>query len=77
VRGKRQHFTYSKVMAWVAFDRGIKMCAEFGLTGQVDLRRAVRGGHQAEMPGGRNDELGSFTQSYGRDQLDASVLLLR
>src|SRR5262245_63194362 len=42
VRGPKQHFHYSKAMAWVAFDRGIKMCEEFGLKGPVASWRAVR-----------------------------------
>ena len=42
VRGGRQHFTYSKVMAWVAFDRAVKVTEEFGLEGPVDQWKAVR-----------------------------------
>src|SRR5262249_51569340 len=42
VRGPRQHFTYSKVMAWVAFDRAIKSAESFGLAGPVDRWRALR-----------------------------------
>ena len=42
VRGPRQHFTHSKVMAWVAFDRGIKSVERFGLKGTLDVWKATR-----------------------------------
>src|SRR5262249_45645190 len=42
VRGGRRHFTHSKVMAWVAFDRGIKLCEEFGREGPLERWRAIR-----------------------------------
>jgi len=77
VRGENQHFTYSKAMAWVAFDRGIKMCEEFGLPGPAGRWRAVRDEIHAQVcREAWNNQLGSFTQSYGSDLLDASVLLL-
>ena len=77
VRGGKQHFTYSKAMAWVAFDRGIKMCEEFGLPGPAGRWRAVRDEIHAQVcREAWNNQLGSFTQSYGSDLLDASVLLL-
>ena len=77
VRGKRRHFTHSKVMAWVAFDRGIRLCEEFGLAGPVERWRVIRDEIHAEVcRKAWNDELGSFTQSYGGSQLDASLLLL-
>jgi GH15 family glucan-1,4-alpha-glucosidase len=77
VRGGRRHFTHSKVMAWVAFDRGIKLCEEFGLEGPLERWRAIRAEIHAQVcRHGWNDELGSFTQSYGSPQLDASLLLL-
>jgi GH15 family glucan-1,4-alpha-glucosidase len=77
VRGGRRHFTHSKVMAWVAFDRGIKMCEEFGLEGPLERWRAIRDEIHAEVcREGWNDELGWFTQSYGGSRLDASLLLL-
>jgi GH15 family glucan-1,4-alpha-glucosidase len=76
VRGGRRHFTHSKVMAWVAFDRGIKMCEEFGLEGPLERWRAIRDEIHAEVcREGWNDELGWFTQSYGGSRLDASLLL--
>jgi GH15 family glucan-1,4-alpha-glucosidase len=64
-------------MAWVAFDRGIKLCEEFGLEGPLERWRAIRAEIHAQVcRHGWNDELGSFTQSYGSPQLDASLLLL-
>ncbi len=77
VRGGRRHFTYSKVMAWVAFDRGIKTVEEFGLEGPVERWRTERDRiHKDVCTNGFNSELGSFVQSYGSTQLDASLLLL-
>jgi GH15 family glucan-1,4-alpha-glucosidase len=77
VRGPRRHFTHSKVMAWVAFDRGIKLCEEFGREGPLERWRAIRDEIHAQVcREGWNDELGSFTQFYGSAQLDASLLLL-
>src|SRR5262249_34097161 len=77
VRGGRRHFTHSKVMAWVAFDRGIKLCEEFGREGPLERWRAIRDEIHAQVcREGWTDELGSFPQSYGSSQLDASLLLL-
>ena len=75
VRGQPRHFTHSKVMAWVAFDRGVRMCEEFGLEAPVDRWRAIRDEIHAEvLERAWNPELQAFTQSYGSDDLDASVL---
>jgi GH15 family glucan-1,4-alpha-glucosidase len=77
VRGERRHFTHSKVMAWVAFDRGIKLCEEFGRPGPVEHWRAIRNEIHAEVcREAWNDRLASFTQSYGSELLDASLLVL-
>ena len=77
VRGGRQHFTFSKVMAWAAFDRGVKGVEEFGLEGPVDHWRALREQvHEDVCRQGFDRELGSFVQAYGSKQLDASLLLL-
>lgn len=77
VRGGRQHFTYSKVMAWVAFDRSIKTAQQFGLTGPVERWRDVRREiHDEVCRSAFNSELGAFVQSYGSAALDASVLLM-
>jgi GH15 family glucan-1,4-alpha-glucosidase len=77
VRGGAQHFTYSKVMAWVAFDRGIKAAETSGLQGPVSHWRAVRDAiHHDVCTRGFDARQGSFVQSYGSNQLDASLLLL-
>ena len=77
VRGDRQHFTYSKAMAWVAFNRAIKSVEKFGLDGPVDKWRDIANQIHAEVCArGFDRELGSFVQSYGSKQLDASLLLL-
>jgi GH15 family glucan-1,4-alpha-glucosidase len=77
VRGGPQHFTYSKVMAWVAFDRVIKSAEEFGLQGPIDHWRAIRAQiHEQVCKNAFNSEIGSFMQSYGSQLLDASVLLI-
>lgn len=77
VRGPRRHFTHSKVMAWVAFDRAIKSAEEFGLSGPVahwkTLRQQI---HDDICAKAYNSELGAFTQYYGADSLDASVLMM-
>ncbi len=77
VRGARQHFTYSKVMAWVALDRLIRSVEEFGLDGPVNRWRKLRAQiHEEVCRKGFNSELGSFVQSYGSRSLDASLLML-
>ena len=77
VRGPRRHFTHSKVMAWVAFDRGLRLIDELGRDGPVDRWRAVRDEIQAEvLERGYDEELGSFVQSYDSKRLDASLLTI-
>ena len=77
MRGGRRHFTYSKVMAWVAFDRAINSAKQFSLDGPVDRWRAVAAAiHDEVIERGFDRELGCFVQSYGSKQLDASLLLL-
>ena len=78
VRGPRRHFTHSKVMAWVAFDRAVRLAKE-GLLIRDDsehwaeLRDEV---HAEVCEKGWNPEVGAFTQYYGSDRLDASVLMM-
>src|SRR3984957_7334380 len=75
MRGPAQHFTYSKVMAWVAFDRAIKVVEDFGQQGPLDEWRALRDEICSEgLERGFQQELGTFVQAYGSDQLDASLL---
>ncbi|MGH8205656.1 MAG: glycoside hydrolase family 15 protein [Steroidobacteraceae bacterium] len=77
VRGGRRAFTYSKVMAWVAFDRSIKAVEQFGLTGPVEQWRAMRQKiHDEVCRNAYNSDIGAFAQSYGSKELDASVLLM-
>ena len=77
VRGGAQHFTHSKVMAWVALDRSIKSAELFGLEGPLDRWRMLREQMHAEVCArGFDTKLGSFVQSYGSEQLDASLLLI-
>jgi GH15 family glucan-1,4-alpha-glucosidase len=77
MRGPAQHFTYSKVMAWVAFDRAIKSAETFGLEGPLDEWRELRNEICNDvLEHGFNNRLGTFVQAYGSDQLDASLLLI-
>jgi GH15 family glucan-1,4-alpha-glucosidase len=77
VRGPRRHFTHSKVMAWVAFDRAVRAVEDYGLPGDVERWRVVRDEIHADVCAkGFDAALGSFTQSYGSDALDASLLLI-
>ena len=77
MRGPPQHFTYSKVMAWVAYDRAIKSAEAFGLEGPLDEWRKLRDQIFHEVcERGFNKELGIFIQAYGSKLLDASLLLL-
>ena len=77
VRGPRRHFTHSKVMCWVAFDRAIKAFEDQGNDGPVEHWREIRERIHADVcerafHAGR----GTFVQSYGSDELDASLLLI-
>ena len=75
VRGGAKHFTHSKVMAWVAFDRAIRGAEEFGHEAPLDRWRAIRDRiHQNVCENGYNAELNSFVQYYGSNLLDASLL---
>ena len=77
VRGGRRHFTYSKLMCWVAFDRGIKAVEQFGLQGPAERWREQRAAIRADiMAHGFDAERNTFVQSYGSHALDASLLLV-
>jgi GH15 family glucan-1,4-alpha-glucosidase len=77
VRGPRRHFTHSKMMAWVAFDRAVRYVEDFGRDGPVDRWRALRDTIHAEvLTRAWSEEKQSFAQSYHSDRLDASVLLM-
>jgi GH15 family glucan-1,4-alpha-glucosidase len=77
VRGPRRHFTHSKVMAWVAFDRAIKDIETFGLDGPVACWRKLRDAIHAEICAkGYDSRRNTFVQSYESPHLDASLLLI-
>jgi GH15 family glucan-1,4-alpha-glucosidase len=77
VRGPRRHFTHSKVLAWVAFDRAIDLSERFAMEGPTDRWRRTREEIKEEVcREGFDVEQGAFTQSYGSKQLDASTLLI-
>ena len=76
VRGGLRHFVYSKVMCWVALDRGIRAAEQLGLEADVPRWRRVREQIRAEiLTYGYNPQVGAFTQSYGSTALDASSLV--
>jgi GH15 family glucan-1,4-alpha-glucosidase len=76
VRGPRQHFVYSKVMAWVAFDRGLT-AVKNGMSGPAERWQAIRDQiHREVCEKGYDAERGAFMQYYGSSQLDAAVLLI-
>ena len=75
VRGPRRHFTHSKVLAWVAFDRSIKSAERFGLDGPVDRWRRIRQEiHDDVCRRGYDASQNTFTQYYGASAVDASLL---
>ncbi len=77
VRGPRRHFTHSKVMAWVAFDRAVRSVEQFDREGPTDRWKAIRDEiHEEVCREGFDTELGAFTQSYGLRRLDASALMM-
>lgn len=77
VRGPRRHFTHSKVMAWVAFDRAIRAVEEAGLRGPAARWRATRQEiHDEVCTEGYDPGLGAFVQAYDLRRLDASLLMI-
>jgi GH15 family glucan-1,4-alpha-glucosidase len=77
IRGPPRHFTHSKVMAWVAFDRAIKDAENGGLDGPIAAWRAIRDTIHAEVcDKGFDAKLNAFVQSYEGNYLDASLLLI-
>src|SRR5699024_505338 len=70
VRSGRRHFTYSKMMCWVAFDRGVKGVEQFDLEGRVDKWRQLRDEIRADiLANGYDEERNTFVQSYGDKSL--------
>jgi GH15 family glucan-1,4-alpha-glucosidase len=77
IRGPRRHFVHSKVMAWVALDRAVRIAQDFGADGPLDRWVKLRGDiHDEVCRLGFSRELNSFVQYYGSKELDASLLLL-
>jgi GH15 family glucan-1,4-alpha-glucosidase len=77
MRGAPQHFTYSKVMAWVALDRGIRNAETLRIDGPLDRWRALRARIHDEVCSRAFDgSRGAFVQAYGSAELDASLLLM-
>jgi len=76
-RGGPQQFTYSKVMAWVAFDRAIRVATKLRIKAPVARWKKVRTAiHKQVCARAYNKKMGSFVQAYGSSQLDASLLLM-
>jgi GH15 family glucan-1,4-alpha-glucosidase len=78
VRGPRRDFTHSKVMAWVAVDRAVRTLEDWpDLPGPIDRWRVLRDEiHREVCEKGFNTDKQAFTQSYGSDELDASILMM-
>jgi GH15 family glucan-1,4-alpha-glucosidase len=76
-RGEARHYVFSKVMTWVAFDRGIKSAEKFGFKAPLEKWRTLRDIiHEDVCDKGFDRDLNSFVESYGSKMLDASILLL-
>jgi GH15 family glucan-1,4-alpha-glucosidase len=77
VRGGRRHFTHSKIMAWVAMDRGVKVIERLEREGPIERWRQCRDKiHREVCERGFDSDLNSFVQSYGSRHLDASLLMI-
>ncbi|MEV6717973.1 glycoside hydrolase family 15 protein [Lentzea sp. NPDC051208] len=77
VRGPDRHFTHSRIMVWVAFDRAVRAVEDHGLPGPVTRWRELRDAvHDEVLDRGWNADLNSFTQYYGGTELDAATLLI-
>jgi GH15 family glucan-1,4-alpha-glucosidase len=77
VRDRDRHFTHSKVMAWVAFDRAVRAVERFSLPGPSDHWRRLRDGLHAEICArGYDAEVGAFVRAYGEKELDAATLMI-
>ena len=76
-RGEGRHYVFSKVMCWVAFDRGVKSAEEFGFKAPLDRWKALRDTiHRDVCENGFDVRLNSFVEFYGAEVFDASLLLL-
>ena len=69
------HVTHSKLYCWVALDRGIKIAEHYGFPAEIDKWKRERDAVHADiLQNAYNKKLGYFTQYYGSDELDASLL---
>jgi GH15 family glucan-1,4-alpha-glucosidase len=77
IRGPRRHFTFSKVMAWVAFDRAVQDSEKYGLEAPLARWHKIRDEiHETICREGFDSEQQAFTQSFGDRELDASLLMM-
>jgi GH15 family glucan-1,4-alpha-glucosidase len=77
VRGGPQHFTHSKLMAWVAADRAVRSVERFGLDGPLEDWRKLREDIKQDiLAHGYDADRGTFTQYYGSRELDAALLMI-
>jgi GH15 family glucan-1,4-alpha-glucosidase len=77
VRGPRRHFTHSKMMSWVAFDRAVKVAEQVALDAPLERWRSARQAiHDDVCARGFDRAKGAFTQAYGSPALDASLLMM-
>src|SRR6185312_9234956 len=77
VRGGRRHFTFSKVMAWVAFERAVRDAEKYGLDAPLERWRGLCDKiHDTICREGFSKKKNAFTQSFGDDELDASLLMM-
>ena len=77
IRGPRRHFTHSRVMVWVAFDRAVKAIEDYGFDGPLERWRDLRDRVRAEiLEKGFDAQRGTFTQHYDTTAVDASLLTI-
>ena len=77
IRGPQRHFTHSRVMVWVAFDRAVRAVERHGLEGPVDEWRAIRDRVREEvLTRGFDSDRGTFTQHYDTTEVDAALLMI-
>jgi len=76
-RGGPQHFTYSKMMAWVAFDRAVQLAERLNYAGPIDKWKSIRAAiHRQICDRAFNQKKNSFVQAYDSEELDAGLLLM-
>ena len=76
-RNEDKHFTFSKLLSWVAIDRAIKISILINKSSNIKKWKLIRKEiYNDILKNGWNKKLGAFTQSYGSDSLDASLLLM-